>query len=234
MQSAKKALRPLMTGIGGVLCAASVLVSLAVLLAFFTQRSDVLDSSLSSRRMATVGIALFLAAIAVFALEARKARRIKRASVAIALLCAAGGAVLVWSAFDYAHPAKGHRAQLAESPPKGGSGWKPRHGSGEAKSRAHGKKGDSNKGVGPANPESAGESLPAEAEAERSTAPPSSGCSCYAPEPHYAPPPAPEYESSPPEEAWQEEEGEDWEEEESWEEEEGEGWEEESWEEEEW
>jgi hypothetical protein len=231
---ARRAVRLLTAGVGAVLCAVSVLASLAVLLAFFTQRRGALDTSLSSRGMTTIGIALLLVAISVLALEARRARPIKRVLATAALICAAGGAVLIWSELGHTPSAKDPGVTIAKAPPGHGSGWKSLHGGGRAKSKA-------NAGKSPhvAGAASAGSGSDEPATGEGGTEEPatssSTDCKCYSPGGSYVPPPeeswSPEesYESekSRPEESW--EEGEGWDEEEAWEDE---GWEdEEGWEE---
>ena len=231
----KKAARRLTIGIGTLLCATSALVALAVLLAFLTQHSDELHALFSFRRMAAVGIALLLVAVSVLALEARRTRPIKRVLATAALLCAAGGAVLVWTGFDHPPSVESHDRSVAQGLPRSGSGWKPRHGGGKARRGNSHPHEDATPGSVKASDELSGES-----ETEQAAASSSPYCSCYSSEGGYVPPqqeswspePSPEYGSSQSrsEESWGEEE---WGEEESWGEEE---WgEEESWgEEEEW
>lgn len=230
MQRARKVVHPVMTLIGRAICAASALISLAVLLAFFSRRSDTLDPSLSPRRMAMLGVALLLVAVFVLAREARRDRRVKGALATLSLLCAAGGAVLVWTGFDHARPIRDPGPSIAENSHARGTGRKVQHGKGKlTPEKPHGGRPNPHKGAVTTDPEPS----TGEVEAEKSTSPPPT-CSCPAPE-RYVPPPPPETGGSPgrgtgtewgssaSEEEWGEEE-EEWEEE-SWSEEE-ESWEE--------
>lgn len=238
---ARRTVRLLTRGVGAVLCAVSVLASLGVLLAFFTRSPGALDTFLSFQSMATIGVALLLVAISVLALEARRARPIKRVLATVALICAAGGAVLIWSGVGRTPSLEDPGVSIAKAPPGHGSGWKALHGGGKAKSKAHA--GKSSAGAGAASVGSGGGgSETGEGGAEEPATSSSSNCKCYSPGETYVPPqeeswtPEENYEpeQSRPEESWGEDEG--WGEEEAWENEgweEGEGWEEEGWDEEE-
>lgn len=226
----RKAARLVVTGIGGAICVVSALVSLSVLVAFFTERSDLVGSSLVSQRLTMIGVALFFVSIAVLGLEARRPRRIRRSQAACALLCAAGGAVLIWSALDDGQLGQEHPAPVAVNPVGTSSGWKPGHAGGSAisggdapRQHAHAKQpsqhpaGNADSSKGPT-----GEGPAAEA----SSVPYKEECGCEKGEPS-EPPPTP-VESSPSggpegEPDWSEPreapEEESWEEEGGWEEE---------------
>lgn len=216
------------------ICAVSALISLAVVLGFVSRRSELLDSSLTPRELALGGIVLLLLAVSVLVLEARRDRRIKGALAVLSVLCAAGGAVLVWVAFENGRSVEGSdKGQIAKTTHGHGRAWKiqkshapkPKHGN--RKSRPA--KDPVGSGAGAAD-------IPTEeGEASTSTAP-YSKCPCpnepYEPYEPYEAPESSEWETYEPEE-WGEEESwnEEWEEEEAWDE----GWEEEPWEaEEDW
>jgi hypothetical protein len=256
----KKVARLVVAGIGAAVCAVSVLVSLAVLLAFFTEGSDLVGSSLMSRRATMIGVVLFFVSIAVLGLEARRPRRIRRSHAACALLCAAGAAVLIWSAHDDGELGKEQPLPVAVSPPGPSSGWKPGRAGGSAISRGNARRQHAHAKQAPehshpaARPDSSPGSTGEGPAAEASAVPYKDECGCEKVEEPYSPPSAegtpdrgPETEPgwSEPQEA-PEEEG--WEEpapagrglerppaaeSEAWEQEEESGWEEEEFEEEE-
>jgi hypothetical protein len=239
IRKVKKAARPLTIGIATLLCAASALVALAVLLAFLTQHSDALHALFSSQRIAAIGIALLLVAVSVLVLEAPRNRPIKRVLATAALFCAAGGAVMVWTGFDHTPSVESHGGSVAQGSPRSGSGWKPRHGSGKAGSNARGGKSHLHDHATPGSVKASDE-LSSEGETEQASSSSSPYCGCDSSEGGYVPPqqeswspePSPEYGSSQSrsEESWGDEES--WGEEEEWEVEED--WGEEEWEEEEW
>lgn len=236
----RHAIRHLLTGIGWLVCAASALISLAVTLAFFSERSDLLDGPLSSRQIAMLGVALFLVAVAILALEARKARRIKAWFAAASLLCAAAGALLIWTASEEPGSVKDDGASLAQGHSGQGSGWMLRSGSGRSNPKAHlrARKDRPAAAASSSDSEESAASPSEGAEAQQSTSPPPA-CVCPPPQesappsaevdpPPYTPPVDPE--PVPPEEDWESGE-EDWESgEEEWEAEDE--WEEDEWEEE--
>jgi hypothetical protein len=237
----KKAVRLVVTGIGAAICVVSALISLAVLLAFFTERSDLVGSSLVSQRLTMIGVALFFVSIAILGLEAHRPRRIRRSHAACALVCAAGGAVLIWSALDDGHPGKEQPAPVAVNPPGPSSGWKPARAGGNAMSTGDARPKHAHATHAPAHTvkhaASTSGSAGEEPAAEASSVPYKDECGCEKVEEPYSPSPAEgssegepswsEPQEAPKEEGWEEP---GWEEP-GWEEP---GWEEEGWEEEGW
>lgn len=223
--------RRIVAGLCIAAAAASVLIALAVLLAFFSERPDPIHSSDSARLAGAIAIALFLVAIGIFALGPRWPRRNKLALATAALICAAAGAVLTWTAFDHALSQKQGGSPVVDGPTKSGWGRHPGHGGGKKKTGQRPRKGSPGNGRSGAPAPAAGSSAEGEAEAEASNAPTYPDCNCeeggYSTEEEsygYESPPEEEWESGG--EGWEEE---SWGEEESWEE--GESWEEEGWEE---
>lgn len=142
MNKTRKVARAVSSFGGKAICAVAALISLAVLLGFASRRSELLDSSLAPRELALGGVALLLLAVLVLALEARRDRRVKGAIAVLSVLCAAGGAVLVWVAFDEGQSGGGRdKGPIAKVDHGHGKGWRVGKGhapkpKGGAKSRA--------------------------------------------------------------------------------------------------